>query len=281
MGIFDGELIASDIDLTFLDHKTQPVARNFEALGYFRANGGKFCFATGRSHSSLAKLIPGVEQITNAPSILANGSYLCDLVTDTVYDETCMDPEISPAFFADMLARFPNNGFRIAVLDEFYIPRLTDRIWGETEIYAGHRHVMPISEMPQSGWHKLVWHGTPEELDEIRDTMMADPRHVHYEIVKSNSFLLEAIDVRTSKGVQLKNLQNRLGAAGVPVRTWAIGDYSNDLAMLRAADVAVCPSNAIEEVKNVCGVTVCSCDDGAVADLVEYIEREKTKRVSQ
>ena len=275
MGIFDGELIASDIDLTFLDRNTKPVERNFRALAYFRANGGRFCFATGRSHSSLSKLIPGVEQITNAPSILANGSYLCDLVTDRVYDETVMDPEISPAYFGELLERFPQNGFRIAILDEFYIPRLTDRIWGETQIYAGHRHVLPMEEIPQTGWHKVVWHGTPEELEEIRAAMLADPRHTSYEIVKSNSFLLEAMDSRTSKGVQLRNLKRRIEKEGIPCRTWGIGDYSNDLALLEAADVAVCPANAIPEVRNICDVTVCHCDDGAVADLIEYIERIK------
>ena len=51
-----------------------------------------------------------------------------------------------------------------------------------------------------------------------------------------------------------------------------MGDYNNDIEMLQAADVAICPSNAVEEVKKVCDLVLdVSCEEDAVAAALEYI----------
>ena len=43
--------------------------------------------------------------------------------------------------------------------------------------------------------------------------------------------------------------------------------------MLRCADVAACPSNATDTVKSLCDIEVCHCKDGAIAALIEEMER--------
>ena len=52
---------------------------------------------------------------------------------------------------------------------------------------------------------------------------------------------------------------------------YAIGDYWNDIELLNAADVACCPTNAIDEVKAVCKHIEASHNDGAIADLVRRV----------
>ena len=61
--------------------------------------------------------------------------------------------------------------------------------------------------------------------------------------------------------------------AGKPVRLFACGDYENDLTMLAAADVAVCPTNALDCVKAVADVCLCHHTEGLIANLVELIEK--------
>jgi hydroxymethylpyrimidine pyrophosphatase-like HAD family hydrolase len=51
-----------------------------------------------------------------------------------------------------------------------------------------------------------------------------------------------------------------------------VGDYENDLALLGAADVAVCPGNAVDSVKAISKYMVCHCKDGALADMIDLIE---------
>ena len=60
---------------------------------------------------------------------------------------------------------------------------------------------------------------------------------------------------------------------GKPVRLFACGDYENDLTMLAAADVAVCPTNALDCVKAVADVCLCHHTEGLIANLIELIEK--------
>jgi hydroxymethylpyrimidine pyrophosphatase-like HAD family hydrolase len=50
-----------------------------------------------------------------------------------------------------------------------------------------------------------------------------------------------------------------------------VGDYENDLALLSAADVAVCPKGSHEAVRKICDMELCSNDDGVIADLIEKL----------
>ena len=42
--------------------------------------------------------------------------------------------------------------------------------------------------------------------------------------------------------------------------------------MLKSADVAVCPENAVDEIKKICRLQVCHCKDGALAEMIDAIE---------
>jgi hydroxymethylpyrimidine pyrophosphatase-like HAD family hydrolase len=55
----------------------------------------------------------------------------------------------------------------------------------------------------------------------------------------------------------------------------ACGDYENDIPMLKAADIAICPANAMDEVKKICDFVLCDCDEGLIADIIEHIEAGK------
>ena len=61
---------------------------------------------------------------------------------------------------------------------------------------------------------------------------------------------------------------------GEGTRLYTCGDYLNDLEMLKAADVAVCPTNAHPQVKQTCDLCFRTNDDGLIADLIEYIDRQ-------
>jgi hydroxymethylpyrimidine pyrophosphatase-like HAD family hydrolase len=58
---------------------------------------------------------------------------------------------------------------------------------------------------------------------------------------------------------------------GAPMKVYGVGDYENDLALLGAADVAVCPANAQDKVKQISDMILCSNDQGVIADLIERI----------
>ena len=51
----------------------------------------------------------------------------------------------------------------------------------------------------------------------------------------------------------------------------AVGDYWNDYEMLLAADVAVAPENAIDEIKAVCQYVTVSNNDHAIARIIDEL----------
>ena len=275
MGLFDGVLIASDIDMTFLDSDGKIVPVNAAYIRSFTKQGGRFCFATGRTHCSLERLIPGIGALTSAPSILSNGSYVCDLRTGKIENEICMDTAAAYPFLERLTSLYPQVGFRLSVADEFYVPVLTPQMERELALYEGHIHLCTLSQMPRSGWNKIVFHGTAEVLAAVRTSMLQDKASTRFAIMKSSPSLLEVLAKDASKGVQLRYLKGKYAAAGTPVTTYGIGDYENDLPLLRAADVAVCPENAQQKVKDTCAFRVCSNDSGAIADLIRMIGAQR------
>jgi len=61
---------------------------------------------------------------------------------------------------------------------------------------------------------------------------------------------------------------------------WAIGDYENDLPMLRKADRCAMPENGIDSLRSIPGIVeVCDHDRGAIAGLIRYIENEIDSRL--
>ena len=50
-----------------------------------------------------------------------------------------------------------------------------------------------------------------------------------------------------------------------------IGDHYNDIDMLKMADIAICPKNAVDEVKNICEYVTDDCHNNAIKDAIEYL----------
>lgn len=90
--------------------------------------------------------------------------------------------------------------------------------------------------------------------------------------VTSSEYYLEMLPVGVDKGSALKDLVQLCGFSIEQV--YAIGDYYNDVELLQAAGFAAMPCNAPEDLKKNADLVVCSCSDGAIADLIEYIERK-------
>ena len=80
MGIFDGCLLASDIDGTLLaDKYINP--RNIEKIEYFMSEGGYFSLATGRSVGAISMVLDQLKRVS--PCIVANGCMIFDYEKDT------------------------------------------------------------------------------------------------------------------------------------------------------------------------------------------------------
>lgn len=276
MGRYTGMMIASDLDGTFLDAKGHVVQRNIDAIRAFCAEGGLFTFATGRHHDHLPEAVPGVERLVNMPVIVANGSYLYDFSTERVLAEVFMEIDVSRAALQYARANYPRVGFRVSTPQGYLTDGRTEYMQKFINYSKKHRsylvEVAPIEQWMQRLWHKIVFQGTCEELDALYADLKATFGEEAFEYNKSSATLFEIQKKGCSKGSMLRVLKQSYEIlTGRPIKVFGVGDYENDLALLQAADVAVCPSNAQEMVKRVSDMVLTSNDQGVIADLIERL----------
>ena len=278
MGKFDGVLFLSDFDNTILytaealkkgEKCPDMNPRNMEALRYFMAEGGKFGVATGRAMMAFEPYAPLVP--TNVPAVVNNGAGIYDYEKKE-YVETLFLGEASRAHIQAVMEANRNvslemfhAGSLLQVLNESKWNVQHTKLTGMG--YEVVEDLTPASvEMPLS---KALFLGEAEDLKKVAAFIAQQPWCGEYEVIFSNDNLLELTAKGATKGDMARRMKERLGCHTLV----CAGDHMNDLSMLRAADRAFCPSNAVEAVKTEAHV-VGHCGDGAIADMIAVLEKE-------
>ena len=277
MSDFSNCLIASDLDGTFLNKKGEVVQRNLDAIARFNANGGCFTLNTGRPHITIAPTTGDPTKIFNAPSSHCNGAYLYDFQTNEYFFEELLSPR-DAADLLEFARHYCHNvayranarqQIRVCVPEGCQRPRV---------IGADHGIVTfdtPVEEWVMDDWYKMVFAGEPARILQVR----SDFERVfggRFGKTTSSARALEVQLPHSSKAVgidKMRKVTPELGARTII----ACGDFENDIPMLKAADIAICPANALDEVKEICDFVLCDCGEGLIADIVEAIEAGKIR----
>lgn len=274
---FSKFLIASDLDGTFLNKEVKAVPRNLEAIAHFRAHGGLFTVNTGRAHTTVLSSIPDAAHILNSPGALCNGAYLYSYQTGEFLFEELLPPTDVAEILDFCRTRYPDVGLRGILRDRIlvYEPDGIEpsRVFGyEQGIVV---FDLPLKDWPTQEWYKLVAHSTPEYIAEMRREFKATFGD-RFGTTSSSAKVVEIQLPHSSKAVGLEKMR-RLAPEIASRTIIACGDFENDIPALKAADIAVCPANAMDEVKAVCDLVLCHCDDGLIGDIVEAIEAGKIR----
>lgn len=255
--IFEHVLLLSDFDGTFAGQDRRIVPRNIEAIERFKALGGHFSFATGRLPSMMKTIYPEFRQTVNAPLIMCNGAILYDPVTDRNLAEDFFDGSAAREAVRDVLNRFPTVHFAAytddGVLLEGYTPE----------------------NIPGNRWRKVnLSTDDPETAVAVRDYVNHAYRG-RYRCFRSGPCFTELVDVCIAKSNRIRDLRRFFTERGIEKSLiCGIGDFENDIDLLRAVDLAFCPSNALPAVRENASHVLCHHDEGAVAELIETIEEK-------
>ena len=273
MGRFDNVLIVTDIDGTFLARDNSIPNRNMTALKCFLREGGKFAFATGRVHQSLLVSIPMVNELVSSPCIMANGAYLYDFSTEKMLGKRFVDVESARKVAEFMHDNYQEVGIRYSSTGGTSYCRFPPNYLGtyEREAYKD-APILEKKDWDFTDCYKIVVRGKCEILDEMRRRVGEKFSGV-FELVKSGDTFFEIQTKGCTKGSAIGTLREFYKEKGSDVVVYACGDFENDISMLKAADIAVCPENACEAVKQISDLVLCSCDEGLIGDLVNEIEK--------
>jgi hydroxymethylpyrimidine pyrophosphatase-like HAD family hydrolase len=271
-------LIVTDLDGTFFGKHGAPIERNLEAVERLKAQGGHFTIATGRTNLNLKHKWQDAADIVNAPVVGCNGAMLCNLKTDKMIDGRLMERGHVMELIDFMVCEYPDLGARISVEEGFLSSpgqrgRCPEVDRDLTKVAPAKVFTLPEDEwISIADWYKVVVRGSIERTDEFRRAA-EEKWPSRFETSKSGAAYLEFQAPGTTKATMLPALREYVEKkVGKPVKIYACGDYENDLTMLKAADVAVCPTNALDCVKKVSDLCLCHHTEGLIANLIELIE---------
>ncbi|MCL2002655.1 MAG: HAD-IIB family hydrolase [Oscillospiraceae bacterium] len=265
MGVFDGVLLASDIDGTLLNHRHEMTAPVKSALESFVARGGLFTVATGRSLAGTAVLRPLLP--LTAPAVLSNGAYIYDYQAGRELHAEWLAGPFEEAL-ADIRARFPGLGTELHRPDRVWI--LDYNRWNEVHMNAVRCVCEKIGDLRQAPapWLKILLVDEPETLQAV--AAYAVPKWGEtFSFLFSAPCLLEMQNAGVDKAAGVQTLARMLRVERQNIYT--VGDAGNDLGMLRAFE-SFAPASATAEARAAATRIVPGCDQDALAAVVRFLE---------
>ncbi len=271
MGIFDGCLLACDVDGTLMENGyINPC--NIEKIEYFMAQGGAFSISTGRSVGAISSVTDALVRIS--PSVVANGCMIYD------YDK-------SKILYQKFVPK-PDNKFAKFVLDseisvgiEIHCGNRVFTLKRNHESDAHQRYenlettVVAFEEICDLDWNKVLFALEDEKDYEVLKQMVSQfPNNSSFISTAAvlegrKRYYYEQIPVGVSKASALKELCRILNIKDGCF--YAIGDYYNDLEMLKNADISAVPNGSPDDIKAIADFISCECKDGAVAKFIDYL----------
>ena len=279
MGRFDGVLLASDFDNTLIYTEEalmrgEPIPplpeRNRQALEHFMAEGGRFAVSTGRALAAFEKYAALVPM--NAPGVICNGAAIYDFAKGE-YLVTRPAGRAGPGAGPAGAGPFPQ-----AAVEAYHIDNVIHAVH-PNEITRHHEHLtkvardggaLPAGRAPAPGEAPL--RGVPRDAAGDPGLSADQGWGGDYELIFSGQSLLEMTAKGANKGGMVRRLAELLGIRREHV--YCVGDEANDLPMLRWAAEGFAPANCIPAVRESGATIVSHARDGALADVVEILEKK-------
>ena len=258
-------LVVSDMDNTLLTAKEGVPACNRATIQLFRELGGRFTVATGRSPESIRAALDGTA--LSCPAITCGGSLLYDMEKRQALASQFLPRQEAMETIRTILGEFPDMGVEVMGREgRLYILRANRYTQAHVQDERMHCTLCPMEETPED-WTKVVFAADPVTLASLRAfTATLSPQGMYF--IHTNLIYFEIMPAGASKAQGLRRL---CAMEGIPLEnTIVIGDYYNDIDLMRAAGHAVAVANAPTEVKLEADEVVSSCRNGGVG---EYLYR--------
>lgn len=275
MGIFDGCLLASDLDGTLIHGDIIP-KRNIEMIKYFTKEGGIFSVATGRSPSAVDSVLNSFENI--GPSVFTNGSVIYDYSKKLLIDQSFMSKKCNSAI-NHILNFGVNVGIQVHSHGKVYVPKMTDNLKLHID-YEFIKHIdISFKEANNMPLNKIMYFiDEQDRVEEIYEKLKDLNLNCDFVISSATLFgkfykFIEQCPKNITKVIGLKYLLNMFEIK--KGNFFAIGDYYNDITMIKSADIGACVADAPQYIKSISDFISGPAKDGAVADFIEYLSNTR------
>lgn len=257
---YDGILLITDLDGTMIATDGTAPKVNCDAIARFQQNGGTFSVATGRMPGHFEKFSDCF--VPNAPVITFNGAGIYDLKKKEMLWKKELPVRISQIL--QLAEPFKDEIDSVSINSEHW--KEYER-WGD---YVSWQQVQDgLEEFDKEPWLKMIFcFRSVEGTLRVQKALQDSPLGELCDFCRSWSTGLEALHKDATKGCAVHQLRTMLPQIE---RVVCVGDYENDLSMVREADLGVAVSNAIDVVKQAADIVTVSNNEGAIAAIIDML----------
>ena len=262
----------TDLDGTLFNSEGKVSAENRAAIDKYIAAGGMFAIATGREPRNALGFLGQLP--TSAPSIVLNGSSVYDFSTGTYGAGWHLDRAKLDPILRRLQTAVPNLDLQLYT--KRGILYCTPEALAQPQMLRLHRPCIftELDAVGEEDVFKCVLFAPPEQEAAMAEILRQAEGDAYRHVLGTTDVggkitYHELLPTDASKGTALRSLRSHPMLAG---RTFfAAGDYWNDYELLREADIAVAPANAIDEIKAICAYTVVSNNDHAIRHILREL----------
>ena len=262
-------LLVSDIDGTLNDKSMKLPSVNKSAIERYVENGGTFTLCSGRNLQSLS--IHYNKLGIKTPAIFLNGAGIYDFgKSETIY----FNPITSygEKIILDIFSKYKTLQLTVFGADIIYLATRTC-IYGYVISKLdklNYKLCKKTDDLPRGGWGKVSFFGTNGLIKKIQN-LIKTQYNDYFDCFLTSPLTLEVVNKGVNKGAGVEKLRCILGISSE--NTAAIGDYYNDVDMLKTVSHPACCGQAPDDIKEICEYVACHCNNGAVADFINYLEK--------
>jgi Cof subfamily protein (haloacid dehalogenase superfamily) len=270
---FEGLLFCSDLDGTLYTSQKTVSKENLDAIEYFKSEGGLFTFVTGRVPQTVTDVYQTIKP--NAPFGCVNGAGIYDGAEDKYLWTRYVDKDIIE--LVRMVDKeMPEMGIQYNVEGKTYFNKDNPALV----------HFREVTHLPYIGGHYedvkepvlkvLFAHHDENQMPIIEKLLKSHPLAHKFDFIRSEKRLYEVLPKGTGKGPTLCALAELLNI--YMNSTLAVGDYNNDVSMLKAAGIGFAFANDCDDAKAVADYITVSNNESAIAAIIDGLDKGIYKR---
>ena len=268
---FTGCLLACDVDDTLISNGMTP-KRNIEQIERFVAAGGSFSLATGRTAAALSSVVCNLKSLS--PCVLANGCVIYDFERKKILKQSTIEKQ-EHRIVRQILASGLRAGIEVHCEDRIFIVLDHGEV-RDHEVYEKYRgEPVSFEEIDRLDWNKALFLFADEQEREKGKQLIASLRptcafsDTSVVINGRRRFYYEQFPRGVSKATGVETLVELLSIK--PGGLFVMGDYYNDVQIMEKADISATTGGAPEDIKRLADFVGGPCENGAVADFIEYL----------
>lgn len=269
---FDGILLLTDLDGTLLKNDGTISKENIDAIEYFKNEGGRFTYVTGRMPFFTSHVYEKVNP--NIAFGCINGGGLYDHKKQE-YIWRMELPESVVALLEAVDKNLPDIGIQVNTFSKLYFSKDNSVMEVFRERTGAENYVCDYHDVKEPLAKIIFGCETEEDIKNVRNLLNSHKLADSFDFIRSEKTLYEILPKGSGKGTALGKLIELYGMD--KEKTIAIGDYDNDISMFYEAKIGIAVSNAAKSAIDSADLVTVSNEEHAIARVIYDIEKGNIK----